>query len=106
MKKILTTIIVLCVLLYLAARSVPPAKNDTELTVNPATTSPMPLGTESNPEQTKESPTLETEKPSSSYEITFSSVKTYKNSIGTILGQIIIEIENTGKSDLYLGKRR
>ena len=36
------------------------------------------------------------------YEITYSNVKTYTNSIGTTYAQVIVEIENTGTTDLYL----
>lgn len=36
------------------------------------------------------------------YEITYSNVKTYANSIGTMYAQVIVEIENTGTVDLYL----
>lgn len=37
------------------------------------------------------------------YKITYSSVKTYKNSIGTVWAQVIVEIENTDTANLYLG---
>lgn len=36
------------------------------------------------------------------YEITYSNVRTYTNSIGTTYAQVIVEIENTGTVDLYL----
>lgn len=36
------------------------------------------------------------------YEISYTSVKTYTNSIGTTYAQVIVEIENTGTADLYL----
>lgn len=37
-----------------------------------------------------------------SYEVTYANARTYTNSIGTTWLQTIIEIENTGSSDLYL----
>ena len=45
-------------------------------------------------------PTPET--PKVAYEITYSNFRLYKNSIGTVWGQTIVEFENTGTSDLYL----
>lgn len=36
------------------------------------------------------------------YEITHQSALTYKNSIGTVWVQVILEIENTGTTDLYM----
>lgn len=43
-----------------------------------------------------------TKKDDTSYEITYQNVRTYTNSIGTTYAQVIVEIENTGTSDLYL----
>ena len=37
-----------------------------------------------------------------SYEVTYTSAKLYTSSIGTVWLQTIIEVENTGDSDLYL----
>lgn len=36
------------------------------------------------------------------YEVTYTNAKIYTNSIGTVWSQVIVEIENTGSSDLYL----
>ncbi len=44
----------------------------------------------------------QTEIEETAYEITYSSAKVYTNSIGTVWSQVIVEIENTGSSDLYL----
>lgn len=58
----------------------------------------------SEPSKTTENapaPTLEP-KEEEAYEITYSNVKTYTNSIGTTYAQVIVEIENTGTVDLYL----
>ena len=43
-----------------------------------------------------------TKKDEKSYEITYQNVRTYTNSIGTTYAQVIVEIENTGTTDLYL----
>ncbi len=53
------------------------------------------------PDQTKTSSTSTT-KEDTAYEVTYSSAKTYKNSIGTVWAQIFFEVTNTGTSDLYL----
>ena len=77
MKKILIIILTLCMMLSLSAC-------DLLLLAGG--------GTESNT----------TESPSDPYKVAFSSVKTYSCSLGVIHAQVIVEIENTGSSDLYL----
>jgi len=52
--------------------------------------------------QTNMSSTETTIKEETAYEVTYSSAKTYKNSIGTVWVQIIFEVENTGTTELYL----
>ena len=94
MKKLLAMILALCVLLSLAACSTAPADDADSTTKSTETQSTEP-GTESTPEQT-------TEEPADPYKVTFSSVKSYKNSIGTVWMQAIVEVENTGTSDLFL----
>ena len=46
--------------------------------------------------------TTKTEKSAENYEIISSSVKTYKDSIGITWAQAIVEVENTGSSNLFL----
>lgn len=45
---------------------------------------------------------VEPPKDDTAYEITYQSVKPFVNSIGTQYAQVIVEIENTGTSPLYL----
>lgn len=105
MKKLLAMILALCMLLSLAACSTPPA-DDTESTTKSTETQPTETNTESEAteptDETTEEPTSEAEEPTDPYEITFSSVKTYKDSIDTVWAQAIVEVENTGSSDLFL----
>lgn len=58
----------------------------------------------SSPSDTTEDTPTPTPEPKDkeAYEITYSNVKTYTNSIGTTYAQVIVEIENTGTTDLYL----
>lgn len=44
----------------------------------------------------------EEQKDDVAHEITYTNVRTYTDSIGTMWAQVIVEIENTGTSDLYL----
>lgn len=55
---------------------------------------------QSPPTTSKPAPASEP-KSEEEYEITYTSVKTYTNSIGTTYAQVIVEIENTGTTDLY-----
>jgi len=65
--------------------------------------SSSPTGTSSaGSAQTNTSSAETTAKEETAYEVTYSSAKTYKNSIGTVWVQIIFEVENTGTTDLYL----
>jgi len=54
------------------------------------------VNTSVEPEPTKE------QKDDVAHEITYTNVRTYTDSIGTTWAQVIVEIENTGTSDLYL----
>lgn len=88
MKKILIFLLVLCMLLSLSGCALllfagEETESNTKSTVNKINTT-------------------EAENTSSPYEITYSSVKTYKDSIGTTWAQVIVEIENTGLYNLFL----
>lgn len=105
MKKVLTMLLALCMLLSLAACSAPPTEDELQSTAQSTEAnneSKAEEPTEAPTNAPTEAPTTEPEEPSDPYEITFSSVKTHKNSIGTIWAQAIVEIENTGSSDLFL----
>ena len=82
MKKALIIILTLCMMLTLTACFMPPVGDETE----------------GNAENT----TTKTESLSDPHKITYSSVKTYKDSIGITWAQAIVEIENTGSSNLFL----
>ena len=101
MKKVLTLFLALCMLLSLAACSAPHAEDEAG-SVAQSTEANNESRAEEPTEAPTEAPTTEPEDPSDPYEITFSSVKTYKDSIDTIWAQVIVEIENTGSFDLFL----
>lgn len=87
MKKILIIILTLCMMLSLSACSLLLLAG---------------VGTENNTQFTEINTINKAEDISNPYEITYSSVKTYKDSIGITYAQVIVEIENIGSYDLYL----
>lgn len=86
MKKALLIILTLCMMLSLAACIILPVRDKTN----------------SDNKSPTEKTTMQTEAPSDPYKITFSSVKTYKDSIGVTWAQAIVEVENTGSYNLFL----
>lgn len=63
-----------------------------------------PSSTASNPDTTAEQSapeSAESEK-KEDFQVTYTSAKLFKNSIGTVWLQTIIEVENTGTGDLYM----
>ena len=87
MKKILIIILALCMMLSLSACSLLLLAADE---------------TDGNTNSTESNTTNPADGTSNPYEITYSSVKTYKNSIGLTWAQAIVEIENTGSYNLFL----
>ena len=93
MKKILIIILVLCMMLSLSAcfpllfLAMDEAESDAE-------------PTENNTINTTN--TTEAEYNADPYKITYSSVKTYKDSIGITWAQVIVEVENTSSYNLFL----
>lgn len=94
-KKLLAIMLAVVMLLTLAAcgdsGSEEPSKPSTPSEPDTSTQTPEPEPSP-EPEQKKED----------AYEITYTNVKTYTNSIGTAYAQVIVEIENTGTTDLYM----
>lgn len=90
-KKILAFILAACLMVPLFACGNSGVENESKNPSDSAENTP-----EITPDPTKEPENKE------AYEITYSSVKTYTNSIGTTYAQVIVEIENTGTVDLYL----
>ena len=95
MKKLLALILTLTALLSLSACGEP---TPTDASSEPPAASVQSAAV-SNETQSAEP---EADAPSELYEITYSNFTTYSDSIGTVWGQAIIEITNTGSEDLYL----
>ena len=88
MKKILTAVLVLVFLTGMFVGCGPAATDQSTATQTQKPTQ-APQATQS-PEATE------------AFEVLDSNVTLWKNSIGTIWGQLIVEVQNTGTAPLYL----
>lgn len=96
MKKMLSLSLALLTILALSACG-------TDAPSNSSVSSPADTSSVSSSAPAGSASTEPAEAPSSApYEITYTNFTTYSDSIGTIWGQSIIEITNTGSNDLYL----
>lgn len=95
MKKLLSISLALLMILALSACGSDASTSSSTSTVG-ASSSGASVSTEAVQEETEETTA------SDPYEITYTSFKLYSDSIGSVWGQSIIEITNTGSEDLYL----
>lgn len=72
--------------------------DSTQTETDSAPTDSAPVGSDSGSEPDSAAPASD----EAVYETTYSNVRTYTDSIGTVWVQVIVEIENTDNCDLYL----
>jgi len=99
MKKKNSKSIILLVLLLVLSLTLVACGSTESSTDSPSTTSETSSSENTQEEITE---TTEKEEPSMSYEITDTRNSTWVNSIGTTWMQTIVEITNTGSTNLYL----
>lgn len=101
MKKIVSLSLATLFLVAATSCGTDAATNDT----NPATASastPNTSVSDISASTVSSTPEKDTSVSAAPYEITYSNFTTFTDSIGTVWGQVIIEITNTGSNDLYL----
>ena len=105
-KKILAIILAAAIIFCMAAcgDSSQEKESNSSSASSPAVSNAPKAASEpvDTPEKNLQGNTDSDKSGSEEYEITYSNVKTYTNSIGTTYAQVIVEIENTGTTDLYL----
>lgn len=95
MKKYLALLLALSLVFALSACG---AESSTD-----APDTPAPASSEAPADPAPESEAPEAEKPQgAAYEVTYTNAKVWTNSLGTPWVQTIVEITNTGDTDLYL----
>lgn len=94
MKKALSIILAAALMLSLCACGGDSPSESTEKSNGDGSTVSTPVEDVKEPEEPKND--------EEAYEITYSNARTYTNSIGTTWVQSIVEITNTGNSNLYL----
>ena len=100
MKRVLSTLLVILIAMSLCGcgDSSGPASDTPSTPADIAGNNPQ-----NSPEDTAQEPDpAQDDIEEVAYEVTYTNAKIYTNSIGTVWSQVIVEIENTGSSDLYL----
>lgn len=100
MKRLLAMLLVAA--LALSACSSSPSSSETSSENASDTSQSSSAADETSEDEPSAEESSKDEASAEAYEVTYSHATSYKDSIGTVWMQAIVEIENTGSSDLFL----